>query len=85
MVGGPWVTVREDYFGELADVIFVGEAEETWPQFLREWEAGRHRAAIRASRENGHDDAACAALRFAEDAALFVWQRSVFSRLPVSM
>lgn len=40
VVGGPWVTVREDYFGELADVIFVGEAEETWPQFLREWEAG---------------------------------------------
>src|SRR5262249_9463197 len=40
VVGGPWVTVREEYFGELADVIFVGEAEETWPQFLREWEAG---------------------------------------------
>ena len=29
---------REDYFGDLADVIFVGEAEETWPQFLNEWE-----------------------------------------------
>src|SRR5690348_15070047 len=28
-VGGPWVTVQEDYFGDLADVIFVGEAEET--------------------------------------------------------
>jgi radical SAM superfamily enzyme YgiQ (UPF0313 family) len=43
VVGGPWVTVEEDYFGELADVIFVGEAEETWPQFLRDWQAGRHR------------------------------------------
>ena len=42
VVGGPWVTVREDYFGALADVIFVGEAEETWPQFLREWQAGLH-------------------------------------------
>src|SRR3954471_8336883 len=41
VVGGPWVTVREDYFGELADVIFVGEAEETWPQFLRDWQRGR--------------------------------------------
>ena len=41
VVGGPWVTVREDYFGDLADVIFVGEAEETWPQFLNEWEAGQ--------------------------------------------
>ena len=34
--------MREDYFGDLADVIFIGEAEETWPQFLREWQAGRH-------------------------------------------
>jgi radical SAM superfamily enzyme YgiQ (UPF0313 family) len=39
-VGGPWVTVQEDYFGELADVIFVGEAEQTWPQFLGEWRSG---------------------------------------------
>lgn len=40
VVGGPWVTVQEDYFGPLADVIFVGEAEETWPRFLRERQAG---------------------------------------------
>ena len=26
VVGGPWVSVHEDYFGGLADVIFVGEA-----------------------------------------------------------
>jgi radical SAM superfamily enzyme YgiQ (UPF0313 family) len=44
VVGGPWVTVQEDYFDELADVIFVGEAEETWPGFLRDWQAGRHHA-----------------------------------------
>jgi radical SAM superfamily enzyme YgiQ (UPF0313 family) len=44
VVGGPWVTVREDYFGDLVDVIFVGEAEETWPQFLAEWREGRHAA-----------------------------------------
>jgi radical SAM superfamily enzyme YgiQ (UPF0313 family) len=42
VVGGPWVTVQEDYFGELADVIFVGEAEETWPRFLSDWKQGRH-------------------------------------------
>lgn len=44
VVGGPWVSVHEDYFGDLADVIFVGEAEETWPRFLREWEQGVHAA-----------------------------------------
>ena len=41
VVGGPWVTVSEDYFAGLADTIFVGEAEETWPQFLADWQAGR--------------------------------------------
>jgi radical SAM superfamily enzyme YgiQ (UPF0313 family) len=42
VVGGPWVSVQEDYFEGLADVIFVGEAETTWPQFLEEWDQGRH-------------------------------------------
>jgi radical SAM superfamily enzyme YgiQ (UPF0313 family) len=44
VVGGPWVSVSEDYFGDLADVVFVGEAEETWPRFLEDWQAGRHGA-----------------------------------------
>lgn len=44
VVGGPWVTVKEDYFGGLADVVFVGEAEETWPTFLRHWQQGSPQA-----------------------------------------
>jgi radical SAM superfamily enzyme YgiQ (UPF0313 family) len=42
VVGGPLVTVMEDYFEGLADVIFIGEAEETWPQFLSEWKQRLH-------------------------------------------
>jgi radical SAM superfamily enzyme YgiQ (UPF0313 family) len=42
VVGGPWITVREEYFGDLVDVTFIGEAEDTWPQFLREWKQGLH-------------------------------------------
>jgi radical SAM superfamily enzyme YgiQ (UPF0313 family) len=42
VVGGPWVTVQEDDIAGLADVIFIGEAEETWPRFLVEWSEGRH-------------------------------------------
>ncbi|GAC1465815.1 MAG: radical SAM protein [Isosphaeraceae bacterium] len=42
VVGGPLVTVLEDYFEGLADVVFIGEAEETWPQFLQEWAQGLH-------------------------------------------
>jgi len=41
VVGGPWITVKEDYFDDLVDVKFMGEAEDTWPQFLRDWSAGR--------------------------------------------
>src|ERR1700727_759706 len=41
IVGGPWVSVQEDYFDGLADAIFIGEAETTWPQFLEEWAEGR--------------------------------------------
>src|SRR6266508_949622 len=41
VVGGPWVSVSESYFDNLIDVTFIGEAEETWPQFLHDWEAGR--------------------------------------------
>jgi radical SAM superfamily enzyme YgiQ (UPF0313 family) len=41
VIGGPWVSVQEDYFAELADAIFVGEAEETWPRFLADWQAGK--------------------------------------------
>ncbi|MGH6838310.1 MAG: B12-binding domain-containing radical SAM protein [Methylocella sp.] len=42
VVGGPWVSVQEDYFGALANVIFVGEAEDTWPQFLADWAERKH-------------------------------------------
>ncbi|MGC8639508.1 MAG: radical SAM protein [Isosphaeraceae bacterium] len=42
VVGGPWVTVKEDDFDGLADAIFIGEAEQTWPRFLGEWRRGEH-------------------------------------------
>ncbi|MGH6866988.1 MAG: radical SAM protein [Methyloceanibacter sp.] len=42
VVGGPMATVEPEVLEGLADVIFVGEADETWPQFLCEWEEGRH-------------------------------------------
>ncbi len=44
VIGGPWVTVEETYFRDSADVLFVGEAETTWPEFLDDWKQGRHRS-----------------------------------------
>lgn len=43
-MGGPWVSVVEWAFEGLPDVIFVGEAEETWPRFLDDWARGEHAA-----------------------------------------
>lgn len=40
VVGGPLATVEEETLRGLADVVFVGEADNTWPQFLRDWERG---------------------------------------------
>ncbi len=41
VVGGAWVTVNESYFNGLADVVFIGEAEESWPRFLADWSQDR--------------------------------------------
>jgi radical SAM superfamily enzyme YgiQ (UPF0313 family) len=42
VVGGAMATDEPEELEELADVIFVGEADETFPRFLREWEFGKH-------------------------------------------
>ncbi len=34
VVGGPLVSVQEQFFADLCNVVFIGEAETTWPQFL---------------------------------------------------
>lgn len=44
VMGGPWITVAETWFEGLVDVIFIGEAEETWPKFLEDWKRGEHQA-----------------------------------------
>lgn len=43
VVGGPLATVEPEEIEDLADVLFVGEADTTWPQFLREWAEGNHK------------------------------------------
>jgi radical SAM superfamily enzyme YgiQ (UPF0313 family) len=40
VVGGAWITVSETYFGDLVDAAFIGEAEDTWPRFLTDWQNG---------------------------------------------
>jgi hypothetical protein len=71
VVGGPWVSVNEAWYDNLADVLFVGEAEETWPQFLSEWE------------QDGYDYGAAAAPRTSEDGTLRLRLGAILARLPV--
>ena len=41
-LGGPHVTLLPDEAQTYADVIFVGEAELCWPQFLKDFEQGHY-------------------------------------------
>ena len=41
-LGGPHVTLVPDEAQAQADVIFVGEAELTWPRFLNDFETGQY-------------------------------------------
>jgi radical SAM superfamily enzyme YgiQ (UPF0313 family) len=40
-VGGPLVSVEEEFFDGLYDAMFVGESEDTWPGYLNDVAAGR--------------------------------------------
>jgi radical SAM superfamily enzyme YgiQ (UPF0313 family) len=51
VLGGPHVTLLPDEAMQHADAICVGYAEETWPQLLRDFAAGR----MRCRYEQGHD------------------------------
>ncbi len=50
VMGGLHASACPAEAAEHADVVFVGEAEETWPQFLRDFRAGRVKSVYRASR-----------------------------------
>ncbi|HZZ28558.1 MAG TPA: B12-binding domain-containing radical SAM protein [Pirellulales bacterium] len=41
VVGGPFVSVQEEFFDGLCDTKFIGEAETTWPQFLDDFARGK--------------------------------------------
>jgi radical SAM superfamily enzyme YgiQ (UPF0313 family) len=49
VVGGPYASLCPEQLRGACDVLFVGEAEETWPRFLRDFAAGRWDAEYRAS------------------------------------
>jgi hypothetical protein len=47
VVGGPGVSSAPETYRADFDVLFCGEAEKTWPQFLKDWEQGSYKAEYR--------------------------------------
>jgi radical SAM superfamily enzyme YgiQ (UPF0313 family) len=46
-IGGPAASTTPERYVELADVVFIGEAEYIWPAFLEEWKNGKPRRIYR--------------------------------------
>lgn len=46
VVGGPYASVDEPFFDGLCDALFSGEADTTWPEFIRDFAAGRPTQAL---------------------------------------
>jgi radical SAM superfamily enzyme YgiQ (UPF0313 family) len=59
VLGGPFVTYCIEEALRHADVAVAGEAEESWPRFLRDFRRGAHQ---RVYRSTGHADLAAIAL-----------------------
>jgi radical SAM superfamily enzyme YgiQ (UPF0313 family) len=55
-MGGPHVTLLPEEVKQHADVIFIGEAEGLWEEFLKSFEAGLHRSIYRQTRAPALDD-----------------------------
>ena len=49
VIGGPYASLSRDTVRAHADVLFVGEAEDTWPRFLEDYRRGTVRAEYAAS------------------------------------
>ena len=48
VMGGPYASLCPEELQGLVDVLFIDEAEETWPRFLEEYADGRHASEYRA-------------------------------------
>lgn len=44
VIGGPFASLEPERCAPHADVVVVGEAERTWPQFCKDYARGEHRA-----------------------------------------
>ncbi len=82
-VGGAYASVDPDFFNGLCDVLFDGEAETTWPEFLADYAAGRPwKTLYRQARAHRHDQGADATLRPPQGRPVRLGRPPVLARLP---
>ncbi len=54
-IGGPGITSSPEGYYDIADVIFLGEAEYAWPAFIRDWLCGEHKRKYRQFKTSAMD------------------------------
>lgn len=46
-VGGAGVSSAPEHYRDYFDILFIGEAEYTWPRFIADWKVDSHRSEYR--------------------------------------
>lgn len=46
-MGGVGVSTTPKHYRDVADILFIGEAELTWPRFIADWKSGNYRSEYR--------------------------------------
>ena len=62
VIGGPYASLSPQRMREHADVLFIGEAEETWPRFLADYRSGTWQTEYRATRTIALDESPAPAM-----------------------
>ena len=74
VVGGVGVSSEPERYRHHFDVLFIGEAEHTWPRFLAEFEAGNHQSEYRqVSRVDMADSPPPRWEKIARDLSYYAW------------
>src|SRR2546426_8350366 len=67
VAGGPLASLCPEELRDKVDVVFVDEAEYTWPQFLKDFAAGQYHAEDRQGRKAGKHESPPPRFRPLED------------------
>jgi hypothetical protein len=82
VVGGAYASVDEGYFDGLCSVLFSGEADETWPEFVRCFAEEKLRHPLQTGASHGYDQGPKVSLRSSQGRSLRFGGAPVLPRLP---